>query len=317
MNKKVEQLRLHIKENEIDLFFDLIDSMLSDNSDLTKYVTVLHSKYTQYKTDVLKGFLSFEERQLLRNQIISGLLNLLDLADDDDFITEEVKKSITYFHNSISQKQLELKEVTNKKADGIEKAGYSLLKLGQIMSGKKDELNQSVSFDQTLKAASRKVLRRMTIGCTELKELRVFQNKLFIEIIQLYRELVLYLDFPEEKIDAKKIELLQQNFADIKTHANKLEASLGKQVKTFNEMLPGIQKFIATKELISNALISQNVENDSVKQNIDSTYNNFDAVEQILHQTISVLNEVELSDIELIKQIKGLISELQLNLEEL
>ncbi len=317
MSEKLKQLKQHIKENEIDLFFDKINSSLAVDSDLVNLAITLKSKYKHYKTDSIKGILSSEEHQLQRNTLINDLLNMLDLADEDDFKNDIIQKSITYFHTAITKKQNELKEITNKKADGIDKAAYSLIKLGQILSGKKDEVEQTILFDQTLKAASRKVLRRVTIACTEIKALRSFQSKSFKEIIQLYQELVLYLDFPKEKIDAQKIALLQHNFDDIKIHAQKLEAAQGKQLKPFNEILPGIQNFIATKDLICKALQTQLPENRSIQENIDTTYSNFDSVEKLILETVDSLSKIELSDMTLIKQLDNLISELKLNLEEL
>lgn len=317
MREKIKQLKQLIKENEIDLFFDVINNVLTKNSDLHDFVTTLESKYQHYKTDSIKGILTLNDRQLQRNQLTNDLLNLLNLADEDDFKSKVEKKSITFFHKSISEKQYELKQISNKKADGIEKAGYSLVKLSQIISAKKIDSDQSIPLDQTLKAASRKVLRRVTIGCTELKEVRAFQNKIFNEIIQVYHELVLYLDFPDETIDSHKIGLIEQNFNDIKTLVKNLENTLGAQTKLLNEMIIGVQHFIATKEPISTALKNQTSNNPTIQENINTTYSNFEAVDKILHKTLQSLNAIELSDIELIKQIKTLISELQLNLEEL
>ena len=64
-------------------------------------------------------------------------------------------------------------------------------------------------------------------------------------------------------------------------------------------------------------LQTQLSKNSSIQENIDTTYSNFDSVENLILETIDSLSEFELSDMKLIKQLNSLISELKLNLEEL
>ena len=316
MNNLKSQLKAHIQSNNLDRFFDELDFHLAPDSELADLVLLLKNRFHRLKMDIIRGIISKEQEQLQENVLVNNILDILQMSNEDDFKKEEVHKSIAYFHSTISAKHKELETITNKKADGIEKAGQSLIKLGKLLSGNRDELDPAIPFHELLQSASGKADRRVRIGCKELKEVRLFQNKTFRELIDLYRALVLYMDVPEEDIDAGKITMLTQMLSDVKRYNSNLKKVKGRTTNYLSDSVQELNQLLNLETILLQALPLEQEEVKDIRESIHNAFRYFEAIKLTYSETLDFFTSDGVQIDQLIEECNGLVGELELNVKE-
>ncbi len=316
MNTIISQLKSHLQSNELHHFFDEIEAHLVPDSDLSDLVLLLHNRHQRLRMASIRGTISDQKKQQDHNQLVQDLLEILHMADEGDFIAAEVEQSIAWFQGFIAAKQKELEKGSNQKADGVEKAGESLVKLGQLLSGKKEELDPKIPFPKLLQSAAQKALRRVNIACKELKELRSFQNKTFRELTDLYDALVKYLDLPNETLDAPKITILQQLLADAKRYSDNMTSAKGTMTNYMTQSSDQISKFLAVESFILQKLDEADEDTVEVKTSIDFTFRKFEEMQAIYQEATVFFIADDMEMDQLIGRLNGLVGELELNVKE-
>ena len=316
MPTPTEKLQLHLQSDNLDLFFDEIHVHLTPDSDLKDLVTLLNGRFTKLKMDIIMAVISKEEETTQRNTLRNDLNSMLSLADDDDFKPIAIKKSLEYFHGKIRAKQNELKTITDQRIDGVLKAGASLTKLGNILRGERDESNAQIPFAELIRSASRKAKRRVAIGCKELVEVKQFHNKSFAELIGLYKELVLYMDFPDEDITPPKVQLLKANFDAISAYSKGLTANKAGVVDSLSGPIPALTQFIAEEENILASLKNAEEDTTEVQDGFKAVFRNMETMLAELQNTIGFFEEDAVNSTRLAGELNQLLSELTLSIQE-
>ncbi len=316
MQTPTEKLQLHLQSNKLDLFFDEIQVHLTPDSDLKDLVTLLNGRYTKLKMDIIMAVISKEEEMRQHNTLLKDLNSMLSLADEDDFKAIEIKKSLDYFHSRITAKQNELITITDQRIDGVFRAGASLTKLGNILRGEKDESTSHIPYVELIKSASRKAKRRVAIGCRELVEVKRFQNKAFAELIELYKELVLYMDFPEEEITLPKVQVLKENFNSISTYSKGLTANKAGVIESLSGPLPALIQFLAEEDNIMTSLINTEEDTVELQESFKAVFRNIEAMLEEFQKTIHFFEKDAVNSTKLADELNQLLSELSLSIQE-
>jgi len=85
------KLKERLKQNQFDLLFEELDSLIKTDSPLSNVYINLCSKYMRLKNNSLKGVLSHQEKEINYAKIVDTLTAIIDELSNADFLPDKQK----------------------------------------------------------------------------------------------------------------------------------------------------------------------------------------------------------------------------------
>lgn len=290
-----------IKENELERFFSKVQKHILDDSDLQWIFHLLANRTQRLKLDTIKGTISNEYKNLENNTIISNLIDVVEMVSENDLKIETVETSVASLLFEIENRKKEFQSIVDDKSKGLIRIGHNLINLGGILR-EKPSPDDVIPYEEKIKIGTLKGARRIKIGFLELKELK---NAMLVgvqKIANSHSQLVTYLDFPKEKIGEEQLANIKTTVADLQNFIEKINPTIdpaadqiGKAKAMFEQVLPFQDQLGPQFEIF------------------------FKSVNEIIEKCEDVLvfskkNNNALTEVK--KQLKSLLTELQLNIQE-
>jgi hypothetical protein len=290
-----------IQENELERFFSKVQEHILEDSDLQGIIHLLANRTQQLRMNILKGIIREENRTLEKNTIVSNLIEIVGMISENDLKEETVETSVASILIEIENRKKEFQNIVDDKSKGLIRIGQNLINLGGILR-EKPSPNDVIPYEEKIKIGTVKGARRIKIGFLELKELK---NALLVGIQKIatsYAQLVTYLDFPKEKIGEEQLANVKSSVADLKNFIKKINPEIdpvseqiGKAKAMFEQVLPFQNQLGSQFEIF------------------------FKSANEIIERCDDVLlfsqkNNKTLTETK--SQLKNLLTELQLNIQE-
>lgn len=290
-----------IKENELERFFSKIQKNILEDSDLQGIFHLLANRTRRLKMDTLKGVISEDNKTLENNIIISSLIEIVGMISENDLKVETIETSIISLLAEIENRKKEFQNIVDDKSNGLIRIGQNLINLGGILR-EKPSPNDMIPYEEKIKIGTVKGTRRIKIGFLELKELK---NALLVgveKIAESYSQLVIYLDFPKEKIGKEQLVNIKSSVTDLQNFIRKINPEvdlaseqIGKAKAMFEQVLPFEDQLGSQFEVF------------------------FKSAREIIERCNDVLLFSQKNNLALLqvkRQLEGLLTELQLNIQE-
>lgn len=290
-----------IKDDELERFFSKVQTHILDDSDLQGILHLLANRTQQLKMEILKGIISKDNKDLEKKIIVSNLIEIVGMISENDLKEETVETSVASLLVEIENRKKGFQNIVDDKSKGLIRIGQNLINLGGILR-EKPSPNDVIPYEEKIKIGTVKGTRRIKIGFLELKELK---NNMLVGVKQIaysYSQLVTYLDFPKEKIGEEQLANIKSSVADLQGFIGRINPEfdpaskqIGKAKAMFEQVLPFKDQlgpqfeifFISTNEIIERC----------------------DDLLLFSHNNNNALTEIH-------DQLKTLLTELQLNIQE-
>ena len=203
-----EKLTQHLMDYELDAFFSEVDESLAKRSDLQTFYSLLRARHSRLKMGIGQGTEEKSEADLEMNRIIKGLADFTEMLEDTHLTKEESKDSLDAILAEIEEQKKLLEDSVEGNSSRLVRIGQSLIKLGKTIAEPpppESGIPYAVFMEMGLKKAS----RRMKIGYAELEQCYGLLLDSFRKINKAHKDLVNYLDIPEEELDAEDIEQIK------------------------------------------------------------------------------------------------------------
>ncbi len=290
-----------IQENELERFFSKVQKHILDDSDLQGIFYLLANRTQQLKLDILKGIISEENKTLEKNTIVSNLIGIVGMISENDLKEETVETSVASLLVEIENRKKEFQNIVDDKSKGLIRIGQNLINLGGILR-EKPSPNDVIPYEEKIKIGTVKGARRIKIGFLELKELK---NAMLVgvqKIAKSYAQLVTYLDFPKERIGEEQLTNIKSSVTDLKNFIGKINPEIdpaseqiGKAKAMFEQVLPFQDQLGSQFEIFFKSA-------NEIIERCDDVLLFYQKNNQTLMETKS--------------QLKNLLTELQLNIQE-
>ncbi len=283
----------------LDLF-ELLDQHLARESDLQKLYQMLRNRYSRIRLDLAQGIMDRADENLEENQLVKGLIDLIAMMEEGDLRKAEKVWSLKSLCDEIEEKQALLHSSVDANSEQVIRIGESLIKLGKTLESQPPE-GSGIDPLTYMKMGLKKGSRRMKIGYAEAEQ--TFQAILaaFQQIYQAYKNLVNYLDNPQEDLESEEL-------TRVRTVSDALKRSITNMESTeFNQL--DFQAVVAMADQIL-----------GMREQLGTTYEFlFTFMEEMKAKTLAfkdVLGNIEGELPGLIQGFQELFIELALNIHE-
>lgn len=199
-----EKLTQLLMAHELDTFFREVDEGLTKRSDLQTFYSLLRARHSRLSMGIAQGTEDKSEGELEMNRIIKGLSDFIDMLEEAHLKKEESKDSLDAILAEIEEQKKLLEDSVEGNSSRLVRIGQSLIKLGKTIA-EPPPPESGIPYPVFMELGLKKAARRMKIGYAELEQCYGLLLDSFRKINKAHKDLVNYLDIPEEELDAEDL----------------------------------------------------------------------------------------------------------------
>lgn len=203
-----DKLTQLLMAHKLDVFFKEVDENLAKRSDLQTFYGLLRARHSRLQMGVGQGTEEKSEVDLELNRIIKGLSEFVEMLETAHVKKEESKDSLEAILADIEEQKKLLEDSVQGNSSRLVRIGQSLIKLGKTIA-EPPPPESGIPYTVYMELGLKKAARRMKIGYAELEQCYGLLLDSFRKINTAHKDLVTYLDVPEEDLDSEDIEQIK------------------------------------------------------------------------------------------------------------
>ncbi|MEL6250371.1 MAG: hypothetical protein AAFR87_00055 [Bacteroidota bacterium] len=199
-----DRLTQLLMAHKLDAFFKEVDENLAKRSDLQTFYGLLRARHSRLRIAIGQGTEEKSDAELEMNRINKGLSDFIDMLEIAHVKKEESKDSLDAILAEIEEQKKLLEDSVQGNSSRLVRIGQSLIKLGKTIA-EPPPPESGIPYAIYMELGLKKAARRMKIGYAELEQSYGLLLDSFRKINSAHKDLVNYLDVPEEELDPEDI----------------------------------------------------------------------------------------------------------------
>jgi hypothetical protein len=201
----LETLQEHLRTNQLEAALEAARAALRPASNSSQQLLLLERRFHELRNKEIVGTIDAAGIAVARAQLSQDLLQLAGAVPTADLTSTQQPRNVEAHYQDLMAQMRHFQTTVEVMTEKIIIAGKTLQTLGEVLQNPGDS---PVPLSEMLVRGLRKTVRRIDLASEDFRHMRRVVTEGLQQLLEQHRELITYLDYPDEPVSAdEKIRL--------------------------------------------------------------------------------------------------------------